>query len=535
MITLGINSNHADSSACLFVNNKLEFGIEEERINRIKHWSGLPIKSIKECLDYANIELENIDHLTINTNPKSNLTKKIPFFLKNFLFGEKKYEILKRVRNKINLKSDIQSELKLKFKKNLEIKYIDHHLSHLSSAFYPSGFDKAVGVSVDGFGDFCSIMIAKCDFKKIKIVKKIFFPNSLGVLYEAFTQFIGFLKYGEEYKMMGLSCYGNPIYFDLIKKKLFNNYYNNQLNLKYFNHINKNFTYNFEGEPNQKMIFNNNVYELCNDFKNLTDETKKNIAASIQKIFEDKLMSILQYCKKIDFSENLVYAGGCALNSLANKEIYSSNLFKKIYIPYAPGDGGGCIGSALYFLKDKFDKFENLHSPYIGKGYNKIEIESFFKKNKVSSDFNLKTYNDKNKLYEKVAGLISENKVVGFFNNRMEFGARALGNRSILANPCNPDMKNILNIKIKRRENFRPFAPSILLECKREWFGNDRENPYMSNVEIIVPDKRKKIPAVTHFDGTGRVQTVSKVDNPDYHLLIENFNKITGVPILLNT
>ena len=534
-ITLGLNSNHADSSASIFLDNKLIYAIEEERINRIKHWSGLPIESINECLNHTNKSITDINHITLNSNPKSNIFNKSIFFLKNFLLGEKKKEIFERVKNKINLKKNIEKKINTKLNKNTKIHYIDHHLSHLASAFYPSKYKKAIGLSIDGFGDFCSIVIAKCDYKKIEIIKKTFFPHSLGLLYEAFTQFIGFKKYGEEYKMMGLSCYGKPVYFDLIKKNLFKNYDKNELNLQFFRHVNNDFIYNFKGSPDQNIIFNNNIKTLTDDFSNINEEVKKNLSSSIQKIFEDKLLNIIKYCQNLNFSDNIVYAGGCALNSLANKKIYESKLFKNIFIPYAPGDAGGSIGSALFFLKDHFNHFENLQNPYLGNENSSLEIEQYIRGNEKLKNFRLEKFESKNELYEKAASLLVQNKVIGFFNGKMEFGARALGNRSIIANPCCDQMKDILNLKIKRRENFRPFAPSVLLEHKSEWFGNDIENPYMSNVENILPDKRKKIPAVTHFDGTGRVQTVNKNINKDYHNLITKFYEKTRVPILLNT
>lgn len=536
-ITLGLNSHHADSSACLFLDNELVFAIEEERLNRVKHWGGLPTESIRLCLKYGNIKLDQITDLTINTNPASNLSKKIFFFLKKFIFGQKKYEIFKRFEKKINLKFNIENQLNDKFNKSLQIHYIDHHLSHIASAYYPSKFDDAVALSVDGFGDFCSIAIAKCKKKDIKFIDKYYFPNSLGLLYEAFTQFIGFRKYGDEYKMMGLSSYGDPIYYEIIKKKIFFNYEKKILNLKYFNHIKKDFKYNFEGQPNQELIFNNNVFLICEDFKNMNEDVKKNIAASIQKIFEEQLLSLIYKISSYKISTNLVYSGGCALNSLANKKIIESNLFQNLFIPYAPGDGGGSIGSALYHLRNYFLEFKNLKNPYIGKqiSYQDEEIEIFLKKNENLNNFKIKKFKSKLELSKHIAKKIYENNIVGFYNGNMEFGARALGNRSILANPCNPKMKEILNDKIKKRENFRPFAPSILLDKKFEWFNNSIENPYMSWVEKINEDKRKFIPAVTHIDGTGRVQTVSKDLNEDFYNLIYQFYKISNVPILLNT
>ena len=259
------------------------------------------------------------------------------------------------------------------------------------------------------------------------------------------------------------------------------------------------------------------------------------MAASVQKIFENKLLEICKEASALDFSKNICYAGGCALNSLANKKLFDSGFFKNVFIPYAPGDAGGSIGSALYFLRNKEIKKENLNSPYLGPRFENNEIEKIIKNYPEIQKSNIEYISNKNDLFKNVASYISKNNIVGYFNGRMEFGARSLGNRSILANPCGKNIKEIINAKIKRRESFRPFAPAILEDKKIEWFENSKINPYMSNVENIQKNKRGIIPAVTHIDGTGRVQTVSKNLNEDFYNLIFEFYKITDVPILLNT
>ena len=375
-VTLGLNFNHADSSACIFVDQKLKFAIEEERINRTKHWAGIPFESIKYALSESNLEFKDISNITVNTNPKSNLTNKLIYFLKNYISGKKKFEILNRFKKKLFLGNELNNYFN-KSNGNFKLHYIDHHISHISSAYYASKFNDAIGLSIDGFGDFCSLMIADCRQGKIQPIEKLYFPNSLGLIYEAFTQFIGFKKYGEEYKMMGLSSLGEPKYTEKIKKNLFNNYKNLKLNLNFFNHNKNNYLYNFVGEPNQAEIFNKNVNNLFKQEFN-SKNFKEDISASIQKIFEQLLDIILLKSKKKIPSKNLVFAGGCALNSLANKRIYESNYFNKIFIPYAPGDGGGSIGSALYYLssKHKLSNYENLKNPYVGPSFNNKQIEN---------------------------------------------------------------------------------------------------------------------------------------------------------------
>ncbi len=538
-ITLGLNCYHADSSACLFVNNNLEFAIEEERINRTKHWAGLPIKSIKACLTYKNLKLSDVTDIAINTNPFSNLRQKASFFLKNYITGSKKIEIFKRTRNKLTLLNEINRSFNNeKLNKNVKLHFIDHHKSHIASAFYPSNFKKAVGLSVDGFGDFCSLAIAKCENNNIEIVDRVYFPHSLGVFYEAFTQLLGFKNYGDEYKVMGLSSYGSPKFYNQILSEFFEDEKNINLNLKFFNHVGKNFSYKFRGSPIQSKLLNSKVFKIFPiSENNQITQKHMNIASSAQKVFEFKILQIINKVKNLKFSKNLVYAGGCALNSLANKEIIERNLVKKIFIPYAPGDAGGSIGSALVALnkKYKYKFFRNLISPYVGPKYESKKIINYLKKNNIFKKYKLKEYQNDNDLTADIAKYIYNNKIVGYFNGRMEFGARALGNRSILANPCNPKMKDIINSKIKRRESFRPFAPSIIIEEKKKWFGNSRENPYMSFVELININRRKLIPAVTHVDGSGRVQTVSKKNNLKFYSIIKQFKKLSGVPIVLNT
>jgi carbamoyltransferase len=354
------------------------------------------------------------------------------------------------------------------------------------------------------------------------------------------TQINGFKKYGDEYKIMGLSTYGKPIYSQLIlseiikiKKKFF------EINLKYFNHHKNNFSYNFNGIPDQKTIYNeklNSILKLPKVFDNITiTNFQKDLAASTQFVFEIILENILQYIKKKFKNKNLVYAGGCALNSLGNGKILLNSNFLNIFIPYAPSDSGGAIGSAIYVNKFIYkNETLNLLSPYLGSSYSNREVEKIIKHNNLSAH-KILFIEDFDKLNKFAVEKIMNKKIIGWFQSKMEFGSRALGNRSIIADPRDKNIKDIINKKIKRRESFRPFAPAILEEEKNNWFTTSSNNIYMSYVENVIEEKKKYIPAVTHVDGTGRVQIVNRNLNDKFYNLIFEFFKKTKVPILLNT
>ena len=533
-IVLGINMNHADSSACIIAENQLLSAAEEERFNRVKHWAGFQKKSIEYCLNENRIKFSQITDITINTNPISNIIPKIFFFIKNYIQGEKKFEIWKRYKNKINIKQVLSKNFG---HSDFKLHFIDHHLSHISSSLYPSGFKKCLAISIDGFGDFTSLVVADCRNQKIKVLKKVLFPNSIGVFYESMTQLAGFKKYGEEYKLMGLSAFGNPIFYDFLKENCFKNNDLLRLNLDLFNFHKNNFIYNFEGEPNQNNLLNKTILELLENKKiNLKDKNlfSKNIASSAQKIFEENLINISKQYKSDH--QNLILSGGCALNSLANGKLVEKKIFKNIFVPYCPGDNGGSIGSALYFLYKKNPNIDikNIKNPYLGKKYSNQDILDIINK-KYNSKIKFKKFENYDDLNTLVCNHLVKEKVIGWFQERMEFGPRALGNRSIISSPIGPNIKNLINSKIKLRESFRPFAPSILEEKVSEWFYENPKSDYMSYVASIKKEKRNIIPAVTHIDGTGRLQTISKIQNEKFYNLIKKFESLTSVPILLNT
>ena len=542
MYTLGLNAYHGDASACILKDTIILAAAEEERFTRIKHAAGFPINSIKFCLNKAQISIDQIDHITINRNPKQKILKKVLYAstkLFNFDFIKNRFNNLKRINS---IKDEFEYHFKTKI--NSKIHNIDHHTSHISSSVFFSGMKNSNFVSVDGFGDFVSTVTGYFDGKKIVKFNEVLFPHSLGIFYTAMTQYLGFMNYGDEYKVMGLAPYGKPKYIDKLreivsfdKKKMF------KLNLKYFLHHIGNVEMTWlNGEPKIGKVFSNNLEKFLGPQRNKNDnllQFHKDIAASTQKIFEEILINIVNDLYEKNKNENLCISGGSGMNSVANGVLFEKTKYKKIYIPPAPGDAGGSLGSAVY----QINKINNTSTqfndnPYLGPSYSDHTIKKDIDDNMnlIKENFiNVNKFDKFENLSLNVSKELSDGKIVGFFNDRMEWGPRALGNRSILADPRNVNIREILNVKIKRREKFRPFAPSILEEETKNWFETDDKVPFMSKVFQVKNEKKIIIPSVTHVDGTGRLQTVSKDYNPQFYRLISDFFKITNVPILLNT
>ena len=534
---LGINFLHSDTSSCIFKNGKLIAAAEEERFSRIKHTSSFPINSINFCLNEAKIDISDLDIITINSNPFSSIDKKILFTLKNLKRYVLALKSLSNIKQKLTIKKLISLNFQKKFKG--KIVYLDHHLSHIASSSFFSNFEESVNLSIDGFGDFASAGWGTSNNSTISIDKKILFPHSMGIFYQAITQFLGFKNYGDEYKVMGLSSYGNPNFENELSKVLKNTNFGYELNLDYFVHQNQSIIeYDKLGQLNYKNLYSKKLIELLGPERKIDDKITQrhmDLAKSAQVIYEKTLFNLLNnlYDKyKID---NLTLSGGCAMNSVANGKILKNTLFKKIYISPNPGDAGGAIGSALLFLNNnKYEIVKDINYAYLGKDYDNDQIEKILINKNLKSEFFTKKTSEE-ELLDIVTEELSNSKIVGWFQGKMEWGARALGNRSILADARNPDIKNIINSKIKRRESFRPFAPAIIGEYSKDWFETDKEVPYMSEVYNILEKKRKELPGITHVDGTGRLQTVTQSTNPRFYKLIKKFYEKTKIPILLNT
>jgi len=544
MYILGINAYHADSSAALIKDGEVISAVEEERFNRIKHWSGFPIQSIKYCISKENLEINDLDFIAVNSNNYSNIFNKLFYSLSNNISFEFFLNQAKRRQKKNKIKNDLLNSFSLK-KLKPKICKVDHHLSHISSSLFCSNFHEGSFISIDGFGDFSSSVIGEFRNNKFKIFNKVLYPNSAGILYQALTQYIGFKKYGDEYKVMGLSAYGNRDLKEKLNKII--TLHNNgsfTLNLKYFDHQKKIIDTNWiNGTPKFFDLYNKKNLEDLIGFpprKNneKLDEKYINLAFATQSLYEDIFFNLLKSLNKKSNLKNLSLSGGCSLNSLANGKIYNYFDYNNIYMPPSSGDSGGAIGSALYKYFSIHKSKRNLiylENPYLGPSFDNSYINNLINFNKKKlQKFSLEFMED-NSLIKFIAKEINDGKIVGWFQGSMEFGPRALGNRSILCDPRNPNMKSILNNKIKRRESFRPFAPSILREEVNNWFEINDDVPFMMKILKFKKDKRIIVPAVVHEDGTGRLQTVTVNNNKKYYKLIKEFYNITDVPMLLNT
>ncbi|MAU37362.1 MAG: carbamoyltransferase [Flavobacteriales bacterium] len=538
MYILGINAYHGDSSACLLKDGVVVCAIEEERILRIKHWAGFPSKAIQFCLEDAGITIQDVDHITISRDLKANFYKKIFYTFYNRTNLSAIWARLKNFRKVNAIKSDLANLFKIsEFDIKADIHNIEHHRSHISSSFFASSFKKSAILSIDGFGDFTSTMTAFGNDNKLNILKEVNYPHSLGLFYTAVTQFLGFSNYGDEYKVMGLAPYGNPKYLKKLEKiiKLTDEGFF-KLDKKYFKHFKDGVAMEWEGgSPNIDALYTKDWEDLFGRSRLKGEELEQwhiDLAASAQKITERVVFHILNNLQKETGCDNICIAGGVAQNSVINGKILENTNFKNIYIPSAGNDAGTSIGSALYLYNHIFrnERMPEIISAYFGSRYDNQEVLQALEKEKST----YKILSDED-LFDTVVDKLLSGGVIGWFQGRSEFGSRALGHRSILVDPRRKDAKDLLNKKIKRRESFRPFAPSILKEYVKEYFVQDSLVPFMEKVFEIRKEKQEKIPAVCHIDGTGRLQSVDKKISPRYHRLISKFAEKTGVPILLNT
>jgi carbamoyltransferase len=543
-VILGVNAYHGDSAACLLRDGKLVAAAEEERFRRIKHWAGFPTESVRYCLCAARIRLHDVHDIAINRDPRANLLRKLGFTLSR---RPELSLVLDRIKNQRDW-SSIDDTLRERFPRDSfkgRVHHIEHHLAHLASAFFVSPFQEALAVSVDGFGDFASACWAVGQGNDLDVKGRVHFPHSLGVFYEALTQYLGFINYGDEYKVMGLAPYGEPIYLDRMRQivsvredGVF------RLNMRFFRHHRERVGYMWkECAPNVGRLFSEDLEELLGPARSPDEpltRRHKDVARSTQAMYEEAFFYLLNSLHRRYGSSQLALAGGCAMNSVANGKIYDRTPFQRTYIPPAAGDAGGALGAGLVVWRQMtggINSFVMDHA-YWGPSFLNSEIEQILRSRATileDQSCRVLAVHDCEALCSRIANEIAAGNVVGWFQGRMEWGPRALGNRSILCDPRRSDMKDLLNFKIKRRESFRPFAPSVLREFVREWFEIEDDVPFMMKVFQIREEKRKLIPAVTHVDGSGRLHTVDSKANPLYYRLIQRFAELTGVPMLLNT
>ena len=529
MYNLGISCYYHDSAAAILKDGHVIAAVEEERFSRKKFDDGFPNIAIDWCLQEAGIRPEQIDSVAFYDKP----ILKFDRLLDNYLTVAPRglYSFLdtipKWLHKRLWIKDDIKKHLK-GFKG--EIIFPEHHMSHAAHAFYTSPFEECAILTIDGVGEWTTTSFGTAQNNSIKLTDDIRWPHSVGLFYSAFTYFLGFKVNEGEYKLMGLSAYGKPKYYDLIMKELIDVKDDGSihLNMKYFA-----FTYD-------KVMTNDKFSELFGitprGKNEKTEQIHYDIGASAQKVLEDVILLMANHIHKKTQMKNLCFGGGVALNGVANYNLLKNGPFENIHIPPSPGDGGSAVGCAqyLYYIHNKNkrtveqDSERIKNNVYVGPSFSNDVIKSFLEENNVDYE-----YLQREQLLQNTAKLISDGSIVGWYQGKMEWGPRALGNRSILADPRDAKMKDILNEKIKHRESFRPFAPSILEEYVSEYFDIDITSPYML---LVAPVKKpEKIPAVTHVDGTGRLQTVSKQSNPLYYDLINEFYKITNIPVIINT
>jgi len=540
-LILGINAYHADAAACIVREGALVAAAEEERFRRIKHWAGFPSQAIAYCLKEAGADLADVSHVAVNRSGRANFFRKLAFVASR---RPSPRLLLGRLRNRRQI-AGIAEELRALPGRMFSgaIDYVEHHEAHLASAFYPSPYREAVVVSVDGFGDFASAAWGSGSGTALSLDGRVLFPHSLGIFYQAMTQYLGFPHYGDEYKLMGLAAYGDPSSREEISRLLsLRKDGSFALDLKYFRHHSEDIAYEWHGgEPVCGRLFSPALVDALGPPRDpdspITDR-HRSLAFATQAVYEDAFFHLLNTLQRHYGHSAIALAGGCAYNSVANGKIRDRTDFTQCYLQSAAGDAGGAIGAAYAVWHRAGTRMAPMTHAYWGPSFTDAEIGALLADRHAALEAehcSTRRLDDEKELVDLTARAIADGLVVGWFQGRMEWGPRALGNRSILGDPRRADMKTILNLKIKRRESFRPFAPSVLREAVADWFERDDDVPFMLQVFPIRPQRRGQIPAVTHVDGTGRLQTVDRASNPRYYALIDSFFRLTGVPMVLNT
>jgi len=531
---LGLNAYHGDAAAALVVDGELVCAAEEERFSRVKHCAGFPGQAAAWCLAYAGLSAGDIDHVAIGRNPKANLGAKV---MRTLTRGASPRYLKARLENAARVR-DVKAELEaaLGAEVGAQLHHVEHHQAHVASAFFASPFEEAAILSVDGFGDFASTMLAEGRGSSFDVLERVLFPHSLGILYAAVTQWLGFPKYGDEGKVMGLAPYGSPRFLDDMRRIVRPKGDVFELDLEFFRHHREGVDMTWdEGTPTIHRVFSERMEEVLGPAREPDGELAalhEDVAASLQAVLEESYLHLVKALWERTKIPRICLAGGVALNAVANGRIRPETPFEHVFVQPAAGDSGTAVGAALYVWHQELGhpRGFGMEHAYWGPEFSEAECSAALAAAGLHAE-----HLDDAALFDHVAGRIAEGDVVGWFQGRMEFGPRALGHRSIVADPRRPDMKDVLNARIKHREPFRPFAPSVLAGSTAAWFEQDYTSPYMVLVYKTRIDKRELIPAVNHVDDTGRLQTVTEEASPRFYRLIQAFERSTGVPILLNT
>jgi len=520
------------------LDGEVKFAIAEERLNRRKHFGGFPALSVKACLDAIGAKISDVEHVAVGQDSVANLSKKVQYALANpakilnFIRLRQRKEAMRDVTSLLAKALDVDAT-QLRFQEH----HLEHHIAHIASAFYCSGWEKAAGFSYDGSGDFVSTMMARCEGNEIEVLDRIFLPHSLGSVYSMICEFIGYSKYGDEGKVMGLAPYGKQTYCDEIGKIVTPTSNAFQLDLSYFKPLGSNQGMQVLPDGTVKLArhFSDRMEKEFGEPRRPHTEIRPrdmDLAFAVQHRFEEVFFQLLNRFHQRVPVEDLAMAGGCALNSVANGKVFDRTPFRRTYIQPAAGDEGLAVGAALHTYHSvlKQSRRCELKHSYLGPEFSDSRIQSALQ----SAGLAYRKL-ERAALLEQVAAEIVAGNVIGWFQGRMEWGPRALGNRSIVAHPGLPNMKDVLNARIKHREWFRPFAPSIMADHQHEYFEHDHPSPFMLHVYKIRTEKRQELCAVNHVDDTGRLQSVTREENPLYYDLISAFHRKTGTPVILNT
>ncbi len=543
MIVVGINAYHADVSAVLLVDGHLVSAVEEERFRRLKHCAGFPREALRHVVEAAGVAPSQIDCFALSRRPRAHLGRKLLFTLRHRPSLDLIRRRFRNTREVSRVDDEIARALDLsRGRVRGRLYCVEHHPAHLASAFFVSPFEESAIASLDGFGDFVSTSLAEGRGNRMRVRQRVYFPHSLGELYLALTQFLGFPDYGDEFKVMGLAPYGQPRYAEPLRRLVRlgpNGGF--QLDLSYFQHWSQGDQMTFAGDrPSIGPVYSAGLERLLGPARlpgQPLEARHEDLAASLQLVFEEAVFHVLRALHAQTRMTDLCLAGGCAMNSVANGKIRAETPFQRVYVQPAAADNGTALGAALFVWNQRLGNPRTLVMDHAlwGPEFTDQEVERGLPRQALQDRGCQISRLDSDQLVRRAARALSEGRIVGWFQGRMEWGARALGNRSILADPRRRDMRDVINRKIKFREKFRPFAPAILEEALDEYFVDAVPDPFMQQVYPVRPEKRSRLPAVTHVDGSGRLQTVARASNPLFWSLLKEFESLSGVPVLLNT